>query len=378
MLTYKKDFILTGLLAAAIGLSLTSCSSSSTGGGGGGNTSPFSSTIGQSTEKLNNALKAADLIKDSSVAPLTAIGSNWTQASGVLSFDSGNVSLQEWFGDFFNFEYERSNGSRPTPFGKFRDLTSVLCAVGETAAKDTDGLPTIGSQTVTLTAAVIDLCDIGGVSADTPVQITVSNPGGSIYQRQIDMNVGNTNRFLFGTSGSVIRLAFSEVGSPADTSGNRVIAKLDQSSGDFMVETISQSNGGEYILSRVIINGSNGHARVLSHFGTDTNTHFVRFVATGTITDTTTDQVALSLAWSGYSGGGLANGSGEACINPQTGGIVTDNTLACNVHTGANVSGSAGMIETARTTFSTDASVEIDGSTDFSFANTTDMLTAAP
>jgi hypothetical protein len=363
------------LVLCSVAMTISACNS------GGGKPKVLTSSVAQKSSALKKAANAADLVKKKRtfVSALGVIGETaWTGDSNFISLASDSVSLQEWFGDFFDPEFMRENGTRPTPMGKFKTIVSIMCVMGEGTTQDGSGLPTVGAQTVTLTDDIIYNCDLAGVPAGTVISATVTNPGGAFYQRQITMTIdGSNDIFLYGITGDIVQVAFTEYNATVgNQNATRVIGKYDTVTESLTFESIDRDFPGDYSFCRLMIDGATGNASILGHFGESENANYVRFAATGSISDLTTDPLALSVKWKGQT---IADGSGEGCVNPLTGDLTSDGTLSCGSFTGTNVTGSDTMIENIRaTTFAAETSFVATATTNFTFTNTANMLTTAP
>lgn len=363
----KKSLVIS---IATLGLIATGCSGSS--GGGTSASAGAQAVLGMQSKLESLAKLVPDVPSTSSLgnadrmSTRTAIGANWTSSTmpnptnDGSNCNPGNVSLMEWMGHEFEPDAVRCNGSSINVFGRVKQATMVLCAVLQTqSAASSADLPASGVTTLTFDAATIgtmvSVCGLPAADASMLTGVTgtltISTPSDtSTFDRKIEISIAG------GEIQNDVYLKYDASGSAAvatnennDNGTTRTIMKYNASTQVLQGEYVSRSAGvapQPVYVHRVFMDNVNNSARIYSRIDDGTNT--IEYNVSGH--PTVSSAVAFAVGVTGYGFG--APISGEACVNPETGSITTDNTTTC---------GSFSSVAVASATAGEDVEATVDG-----------------
>lgn len=314
-------------------------------------------------------------------------GSGWISDVGGLidERDSSSTSPKEWMGIQLDDGAERTNGSKISPFGVLNSALGVFCAVG-VGLGNSSNYPDNGSDSVTLdnsTVATIEAeCDLD-VSSDMlnqtigiTVEDTVDN---TLYDKKITINLGSDQIFYVRSDSSAINIATSEVN---ENGIHRTVVAYNLSTQVLKLEYVSGPESAlgstdEHISAfRIYHDEVNDTGYMMGMKYDDKSSpekvHYILAARPESIHDETSNEtVALSFVASVL---GDENAR-QACIDPYSGDIYTDNSLACSL-TGTDIDSvdTAGEVLVSGYTHGSYSSVS--ESTTLSFSDS-DFATAA-
>ena len=134
---------------------------------------------------------------------------------------SGNLTPKDWMGVQLNENAVRtSNGSAINVFGRLKGELGVFCTIGMVLGSDkfdANGYPTNGDHTAVITAALASSIktkcglDTGGQAVNVP--ITVSDAGGSIYDKKLVITTppdNNIQTIYMKVTSTEVKIASSE------------------------------------------------------------------------------------------------------------------------------------------------------------------------
>lgn len=367
------------------------------------------------------------------------IGGGFSQVSNTNNCTNGSItvpcdeSLKNYMGQALDPAFENSNTASTTLFGRLQSINEQLCGISNlvpTASIDTDGLPVVGSYTITFPSDLTNVvyqpvasggCNIDSSHAGASITINVTAVTTGIYTKQFSISAMGITAWLKldpvnGTL-DVLTVEDQRVSGryAVDRSMTHITGINTPGAGTTRFEYISIGSNvsgsdscyssGQWQCSfefhRVFIDEAANQAFLVSNFGnpgandgtTGTPTYYEQFTAVAQPSDlkacstggTCTGQLALSFTADGqyevnsntlYPS--LGNGY-DGCVNLLDRSLATSATLSCTV-TGTSIeAGASAMINSTRQLFVTDAVATLlnntSTSTTFSFTDGSDIFT---
>ncbi|MCB9094367.1 MAG: hypothetical protein H6621_04780 [Halobacteriovoraceae bacterium] len=347
-----------------LSLQFYSCGDGSGGdnqGGGGGATSE-TSEVSQAVTTINSKLDAtADLVDANALTALyslsrtrvqkdyfvSGMSSVWTTSNGVTDlYNDGNYTLKEWMMDEFNPNFTNSNGAKVTFVGRISNALDVFCFLGGANGEvDSTNLPSVGTQTVTITPAIASDCGDDSITSDMEVTITsTATTDTTLYDRLLSIELPGSEacpfKFYARINDSFVNVATAEdQNCDGRDQASQSVFSYDIANGKSRFFYISQAFSnfpGGFEVYRGYLDENADKAYVFGYYGgdqdgTSANLAGIAFTAVGKPTAGGT--VAFSVKTIGNT---IADDTYQACINPDTMDVDTDNSLACTV-TGTDV-----------------------------------------
>lgn len=397
MAQFKKPVRFAASILAASSLLIMSCSEDDKT-----DESSSTSAIISGITTANSKLTAtSDMIVPSAsaasfkgiVAQSTKIDSVWTTSAGVNSLsNSGTSTLKDWIGNMFDPSFVNSNSAKVTFAGRISNAMMVLCVLGAAGLPtDSTGLPSDGTHTATLTAAMFTTCGDSSSSAmdGASISITVSTPSDTtIYDKEFSIGLPGAEscpfKFLARANSSAVNIATAEDQScDGRDQASRSVVRYDASSGAFRFTYISQAFSGSssgFEFYRGYYKQSTDEAYVLGFYGGDTNpsanssanlNNYIGFSAAGRPTAGGT--VAVSAKVKGMT---ISDDVYNGCINSSDGSVAsTTDTLACSLGSGVDMTTYFSTITSAYDANSSRNQIySITGTTDVGFTDNSDMF----
>lgn len=365
-------FFRTSILATALALFATGCSSDSNNGGGSSEWSVLSS-VKSGTSRFDALMADSSTVGVSGFNGALAAASSpsfndaWDDTSfGILDpRDSSdpNVSVQDFLGLMLDENKTRDNGSSFNLFGRLQSPIQIACALSAIVGVGADGYPanTASTQTLTFTAAnsstMTSVCGMADApTAGESILYDVESASGTYYDKKITLRLSwgaTTDRQYFymkntATALNILSTEYYDLDwdgsatTEAEMDGmSRSVVFIDKSTNTVRFEYLATGDSNQLEFHRGFYSGSTGIARLMSFNANAINSTIThnsnmgdRFVIVGYPEDSSKD-VALSFAMdrSGQAGGNYDYTDFTACVNPNTGAIVTDGadlTSACD------------------------------------------------
>ncbi|PRC90710.1 hypothetical protein [Solimicrobium silvestre] len=365
----------------------------------------------------------------------TCSGASNTCTLGSVTIQA-QESLKNFMGQALDPNFLNSNGASTTLFGRLKQASTIVCALGNllpAAQIDTDGLPIVGSLTLSFPAATTNIIyqpiSAGGCSAPTDqagasLPLTVTAVTSANYAKQIIIAPLSVIAWLKldTTAGSLNVMTLEDQRNNGRYAVDRAIANITgintPGSGKTLFEYISigsnvagstncYANGGwqcSYEYHRVFIDEAANGAYLVSNFGSPgdqsggigTPTSFLQYTAVARPSDlktcTSGGTCSGSLALSFTANGQQEVNSNivypsvgndyEGCVNLLDRSLASSGALTCSI-TGTSILASGGasaMIESTRQVYATDVVATLlahtSATTTLSFTGATDIFTA--
>lgn len=246
------------------------------------------------------------------------------------------ISPKAWMRIQLDADAQRSNGSKISIFGRFREALSFFCAVGlglDSSQLDADNYPEDGTLTMSITTetatAFRSSCGIEDamnyVGGDLKMIVTTPSDT-TAYDKQVVLTLptGWTQTFLLRSDGSEINVATLEVNSDGIS---RTVVDYDLSNLLLKVEYLSapdNSTLGEsdtLYTYRLLVDQANDEAHLMMGFHEEHSSgdKDVRYILAGK--PVLGDQYSLTLESTA-----LNSGQYEACVSATNGTLVSDNS----------------------------------------------------
>jgi hypothetical protein len=288
----------------------------------------------------------------SDVGIFAAFGGAWTSSSAVKLPDNSDtsVSVKDFMGKQLDPDATGvGDGGRTfylNVFGRFSNSMMIGCALGNLSATvdAATGYPAAGTETMTMTAAnaaiLVSNCGLTQSEADyftgltTPAAITatISIPADTTYyDRKVVMALdaqmgGATQTFYFRYNADAINILNAEDGASFDS---RTVVALNRSTNVLRVEYYSGGSGNLYF-HRLYYDQTNDIGHLATQYGSASQ--YSKYTLSG---KPNTSSATMALSFKKDQNSSVIDAS--ACVNPSTGDIATDNSLACTL-TGTDVS----------------------------------------
>lgn len=305
--------------------------------------------LNSALSELGNLLPAPT----SKFAPDTAFGTKWGgdgwMAHPMCSGDQGDplcstpVNLKDWMGYQLEPDARRTNGSSINIFGRLNDSIQIGCAIMNLFPNidSTTGYPANGEniEVEFTSAAASILVNNCGFAADgvppagSALTATVTTPADTaLYDKKIVFALpaemgGATQIFYLRMNNDVINIANAEYGQYL----SRTLIAMTRAAGSKLVKVeyvsgaVDTTDSSGFELSRLFLDEANDEGAILSIQG-DQQSPPNQIIYTMRGKPAAGGEVGYSARVTGYgSGNSDLNTNYSACVDVDTGAIVTDN-----------------------------------------------------
>ncbi len=385
-----------GLIAAVGMLTLVNCSSSSTGGGNVDNlvTQTYSEVLQQAAQAAGDAdqaLTAKPKPNANFVQRATTFGGDWDTNLVVNNpvTNSGMIPIKDYMGIQLDDSAVNNNDSSVNVFGRLKTALSIFCAIGVMTGMsgidvDSNGYPANDTYTLTFTTAnkaqVASQCDLPIDDPNgTTLTVNVSDATGATYDKSFIFNFNQ--EYLIRSTATEVNIATGEEHDNG-TGVSRTMVLWNKTTNVMRVQYVSDPGTGftpgssGYYGYRLYYDEINDEAQIFAYEGPDNSyAQSTRYILAGKPGNG--DGLSLS-----FRQGSVNSGDGLlACVNPNTGDLITDGSLCTPSSTqlaGANVDDN-GAIEAMIDQFWTDIGNSnwhmVAGTTTLSWTDMSTMLT---
>ena len=390
----KSGIIATTIIAFA---TLTNCSSSSTGGGNVNNlvTQTYSQVLQQAAQAAGDAdqaLTSKPKKPRNFVQRATTFGADWDTNLVVNNplTNSTMIPIKEYMGIQLDDSALNNNNSSVNVFGRLKNALGIFCAVGVGAGMsgvdvDTSGYPEDGAHTIIFTtgikAQMTSQCgmDVSDIPTGDQLIITVAASSGS-FDKSFSFDMFNQT-YLVRSTDSEVNIATGELHDNG-ISVSRSVVFWNKTTNVMRVEYVSDPGTGftpgnsGYYGYRLYYDETNDEAQIFTYEGPDNDyASATRYILAGK--PSTGDGLSLSFRQGNVNTGDML----EACVDPNTGDILTDGSRCTASSTrlaGASVDDNGAieaMIDNFWSTIGTLPWATVTGSTTLPWTTMSNMLT---
>lgn len=389
-------FFIKWILGLFLLMALVNCSNSSDSGSGTVNnlvTNTYSAVTQQAAKATGDADEALSSkpTTQKSFVPMAApnFGNNWDVTAVVNNpiTNSGMITIKEYMGTQLDDSAMNNNNSSVNVFGRLKTALMIFCAVGVGAGMsgvsvDSSGYPENGAHNITFSTGIknqmTSQCgiDTSDIPTGTTMVFTVSTSSGD-YDKMFTFSTFNQT-YLVRASSTEVNIATGEV-HDGGNGVSRTVVSWDKTTNVMRVEYVSDPGTGftpgssGYYGYRLFYDETNDEAQLFTYEGPDTAlASATRYILAGK--PSTGDDLSLSFKQGNVEGGAKL----EACVNPNTGDILTDGARCTASSTKLNGAAIDGSIDAVITQFFADigdsAWATVSASTTLSWTNRTNML----
>jgi hypothetical protein len=335
------------ILVSLVGLLLASCAKESDDSTTA-ETTYDNALVNSASSVTTSSAKLADLMADSSSLMesrriVRSLAPTWWDTTTSMNNDitnSGQVTPMSWMGTQLDEDAVRDNGSSINVFGRLKGELGIFCTVGMvlgTSNFDANGYPENGTYSAEITAAlsttILSTCglDTGGQAMTVP--ITVSDAGGSIYEKKLVITPpGSEDQTIFiKMTSTEVKIASSSGSTQGSTDyGYKTI--IDITDGVLKVEYVSIADdeadvvGGDAVayFHRLYYNDSDNIGVVGSFiYGTGTSSADNAYILAGD-PDAASPSFSLTFYDSAVNGAAV----NKVCVDGSD-GTITDDSNHC-------------------------------------------------